>query len=238
MSFPCFYAPGLGAAGSSMELDETNSRHCVQVLRMREGDGMLLTDGLGTTASATMLRAEKRHSKVRIDDQSFAPRQGREVYIALSPLKNTSRYEWFLEKATEIGVAGIIPLICERTERSSFRADRLGNILVSAMLQSRQAWLPVLSEPKAFSAVLKEAAYPARYIAHCVEGEKSALPGHGGQAGPSIILIGPEGDFTPAEVKEALSGEWVPVSLGDTRLRTETAGIVAVTLLRLGSGAR
>lgn len=233
MSISFFYAPGLAGEGFDMELDEANSRHCVQVLRMRAGDPLLLTDGNGTRAKASILYPDKKHTTVRLGEHTHFPRQGREVHIGISPIKNASRYEWFLEKATEIGVAGIIPLICERTERSSFRADRLGNILVSAMLQSQQTWLPVLGEPQTFSSVIKNSRYRGRYIAHCVDGEKGSLPAHGGQTDASIILIGPEGDFTPAEVREALGEKWVPVSLGDTRLRTETAGIVAVTLLRL-----
>ncbi|TDX00221.1 RsmE family RNA methyltransferase [Dinghuibacter silviterrae] len=250
MSLPFFYAPGLTATNRVTDLDEPTSRHCVQVLRMRTGDRLILTDGRGLRVEARLLEADKRRSSVALEAPVQHPRTGPDVYIGISPVKNTSRFEWFLEKATEIGVAGIIPLLCERTERSALRLDRLEHILVSAMLQSQQVWLPELREPQVFSGVLATAG-GVRYIAHCEEGEKRTLALGGatgagadvGQAAESTaagtaddkaatLLIGPEGDFTPNEVTEALSRGWIPVTLGDTRLRTETAGIVGATLLR------
>ena len=214
-----------------MDLDEPTSRHCVQVLRMRAGDRLVLTDGRGHRAVAALLEADKRRSSVSLEPPSYIPRPGPEVYIGISPVKNSSRLEWFLEKATEIGVAGIIPLLCERTERTSLRADRLTHILVSAMLQSQQVWLPVLEDPRSLPTVLTEAT-GNRYIAHCLEDDKRSLDA---TAGISWLLIGPEGDFTPEEVTKALARGWVPVTLGETRLRTETAGIVGATLLRLAA---
>jgi 16S rRNA (uracil1498-N3)-methyltransferase len=232
MSLPFFYAPGLTGPGSDMILDEATSRHCVQVLRMRQGDRLVLTDGQGHRAVARLATADKRGSTVVLDAPSFHPRQGPLVHIGISPLKNSSRFEWFLEKVTEIGIAGIIVLDCERTERTSLRVARTTHILVSAMLQSQQAWLPVLTEPRSLDAVLDDPAVPTagRFIAHCLEGTKG-LPE---PVEDSWLLIGPEGDFTQGEVNKALDRGWIPVTLGDTRLRTETAGIVAAVLLRLG----
>lgn len=247
MSLPFFYAPSLTGTEQISDLDEPTSRHCVQVLRMHAGDRLVLTNGRGHRVEARLLEADKRRSSVSLEASTFVPRQGPEVYIGISPVKNNSRFEWFLEKATEIGVAGIIPLLCERTERSAVKLERLGNILVSAMLQSQQVWLPELPEPRAIEDVLMEAR-GARFIAHCLEGEKQSLAlgraaGAGAEtaaagdgAGAATLLIGPEGDFTPTEVTKALSRGWIPVTLGDTRLRTETAGIVGATLLRLAAG--
>ena len=138
----------------------------------------------------------------------------------------------FLEKATEIGVNEIIPLLCERTEKEKFRYDRMKGILISAMLQSQQAWLPQLHQPTAFDELVKKATTEQRFIAHCLPEQKqnllSLIPHRS-----SIILIGPEGDFTEKEIAVALKLNFIPVALGQTRLRTETAGVVAATLLRM-----
>lgn len=244
MSLSSFYAPYMDMSGASLTLDEATSKHCIQVLRMREGDSLLLTDGKGGKAEAVIRSAHKRYCEVVLNNTGHELRTGPRIYIGISPIKNTSRFEWFLEKSTEIGVEGIIPLICSRTERETFRKDRMINILVSAMLQSQQAWLPDLRDPAPLADFLDSfnGGLPpgggdlAHYIAHCIPGEKKPLgelvrlslsPG-------TVLLIGPEGDFTPAEVDKALAGGWIPVALGHTRLRTETAGIVAATLLRLG----
>jgi 16S rRNA (uracil1498-N3)-methyltransferase len=161
------------------------------------------------------------------------------VTVAISLLKNASRFEWFLEKATEIGVSGIVPLLCERTEKEHARIDRLRSILVSAMLQSQQAWLPELSEPMGFSELVGRPASGGRYIAHCLEAPLStdSLADWRKTADgvpPQLILIGPEGDFSPKEVEAALKEGFLPVTLGENRLRTETAGVVAATLLCIG----
>ena len=150
----------------------------------------------------------------------------------MSLLKNSNRFEWFLEKATEIGVAEVIPLLCERTEKQHFRYDRMKNICVSAMLQSQQVWLPALSEPASFASVCEAGNYRQKLIAHCMEGEKKTLAGVG-DASSQIILIGPEGDFTEREVELAKENGFMAVSLGHTRLRTETAGVAAATLMLL-----
>lgn len=235
MSLASFYAPYMDLSGAPLTLDEATSKHCIQVLRMREGDKLRLTDGKGTTADAVIRSADKRSCVVTLTDLHPEARTGPRIYMGISPLKNASRFEWFLEKATEIGVEGIIPLLCERTERTSFRKDRMINILVSAMLQSQQAWLPDLREPVELENVLEDPFWGgSRYIAHCMSGEKKPLRELVRQSPASVLLIGPEGDFTPAEADMALARGWTPVTLGDTRLRTETAGVVAATLLRLG----
>jgi 16S rRNA (uracil1498-N3)-methyltransferase len=154
-------------------------------------------------------------------------------------LKNTHRFEWFLEKATEIGVSEIIPLVCERTEKEKFRADRLQGICISAMLQSQQTWLPVLHEPVQFEDLkMWKCENGPNYIAHCTDTAKQAFPhSHISTSPHSLICIGPEGDFTPKEIELALQHQFIPVSLGETRLRTETAGVVAAALLCLAAGS-
>jgi 16S rRNA (uracil1498-N3)-methyltransferase len=158
------------------------------------------------------------------------PLPGNEVIIAISPLKNAARFEWFLEKAAELGIRRVVPLICSRTERQHFRGERWRSILVSAMLQSRQSWVTELTEPVAFDAFIRSAKASSLFVAHCIPGEKEPLQ-FLAWTGSALILIGPEGDFTDAEVAQALDSGYRAVSLGDTRLRTETAGITAAVLL-------
>ncbi|MDE3145340.1 MAG: RNA methyltransferase, partial [Bacteroidota bacterium] len=145
-------------------------------------------------------------------------------------VKNASRFEWFLEKATEMGVCEIIPLLCHRTERQHFRFDRMNNILIAAMLQSQQTWLPALQTPTSFQTVVDQSQYTQKLIAHCEEDQKKDMKDV--QLMNDVqILIGPEGDFTSDEILSAIQKNYKPVSLGNTRLRTETAGVMASALL-------
>lgn len=238
MTLPFFYIVSYNPSQKEIELDEDNSRHVVQVLRMKEGERLNLTDGEGHLIEAEIIDAHKKHSSVKIIDSRLTSHVSRQVTIGISLLKNTSRFEWFLEKATEIGVSEIIPLICERTEKQKFRYDRMKGICISAMLQSQQTWLPMLREPKQFNHLATEQfANTRKLIAHCDTSERKTLStlisDHSptGSFRTSLILIGPEGDFTKDEIHSALQNDFIPVSLGETRLRTETAGIVAATLL-------
>ena len=153
--------------------------------------------------------------------------------IAISLVKNAHRFEWFLEKATEIGISRIIPLLCTRTEKQHFRYDRMKGILVSAMLQSQQAWLPLLDEPVRFNEFLRRDISGQKFIAHCEEDARNPLALQLQKGQGKLVCIGPEGDFTIDEIYTATSNGFLPVSLGNTRLRTETAGIVAATLLTI-----
>jgi 16S rRNA (uracil1498-N3)-methyltransferase len=229
MTLPYFYEPGISAHANVFTLSEDTSKHCIQVLRMKQGEQLNLTDGKGNSFTATILSPDKKNTEVKIDAAERSPQAVRKIIIAISLLKNTGRFEWFLEKATEIGVSGIIPLISDRTERQHFRHDRMNNILIAAMLQSRQTWLPALHEPMKFESVVP-ASHSRKFIAHCEEQHKQALTDFT-LAGDVLMLIGPEGDFTPEEIHAALQNDFQPVSLGQTRLRTETAGVVAATLL-------
>ncbi len=229
MALPFFYQPEIISA-SSIILTEETSKHCVQVLRMKEGERLQLTDGKGNAYTAAITKSDKRHCTVTVESAIFLPQPIKQISIGISLLKNANRFEWFLEKATEIGIAEIIPLLCSRTERQHFRFDRMQSIIVAAMLQSQQVWLPNLHQPTPLQSVIQAATQPQKLIAHCEEGNKATLLGLNIVNGTQL-LIGPEGDFTLPEIEMALQHQYQPVSLGNTRLRTETAGIVAVTLL-------
>jgi 16S rRNA (uracil1498-N3)-methyltransferase len=236
MNLPLFYIPDIVAAQKEIELDEDTSKHVVNVLRKKKGDQLHVTDGKGFLLLTAITDDHKKRCRVTVLNEQFIPKTGRKTSIAISLLKNASRFEWFLEKATELGITEIIPLICDRTEKQHFRFDRMQNILVSAMLQSQQTWLPVLHQPVGFGQLLKQEDVidtTQKFIAHCMPGSKQPLAAMVNASLPSqIILIGPEGDFSNEEVSFATQHFFIPVSLGDTRLRTETAGMVAAVLLK------
>jgi 16S rRNA (uracil1498-N3)-methyltransferase len=234
MPLPYFFIPQIANTNENIVLDEDQSKHIIQVLRMQNGEELLLTDGKGTKARVVIIDDHRKHCTVKSLFATNEEERRPKISIAISLIKNTSRFEWFLEKATEIGVSEIIPLICERTEKEKFRLDRMQNILVSAMLQSQQCWLPVLHEPLPFTELLNAIKKGNKFIAHCLPEQKQQLSSfthHSSLITHSLILIGPEGDFTEQEIQSALEKNFVPVALGNTRLRTETAGIVAATLL-------
>lgn len=234
MQLPFFYTEQMADAASTISLNEETSRHVVNVLRMKAGEQLHLTNGKGNLVTAEIVNNYKKHCEVIIKKVSMLPTSDRQVTIAISLLKNASRFEWFLEKATEIGVTAIIPLLCERTERQHFRKDRMEGLLISAMLQSRQSWLPELREPMKFNSYINEPYQDSNlFIAHCAEEDKRPLHVQIRASPHSHILIGPEGDFTRKEIEQALERKFIPVSLGNTRLRSETAAIAAVTLLML-----
>ncbi|HEY5368376.1 MAG TPA: RsmE family RNA methyltransferase [Hanamia sp.] len=231
MTLPFFFEDNI-PADESFYLSESTSRHIFQVLRMKEGEQILTTNGNGYSFICRIVSPDKKKTQVSIIEKKFAPATSAKLTIAISPIKNKTRFEWFIEKATEIGVHAIVPLLCKRTETAHFKRDRLVSIMTSAMLQSRQVWLPELSEPAKMNDVLKRSVFDERYIAHCIDEEKRELRSVKlDQSSSRIILIGPEGDFTEDEIKSALQQNYIPVSLGDTRLRTETAGVVSAVLL-------
>lgn len=219
-----------------MDLDEDTSHHIVQVLRMKEGEKIAITDGKGNVASGMIATAHKKHVSIHIISFETTPPITPKLSIAISLVKNSSRFEWFLEKCTELGVTEILPLLCDRTERQKFRHDRMLGICRSAMLQSLQTWLPVLHGPVSFNDVVRGAKEQQKMIAHCVREAKvdfSSL--YNPSLDSHIILIGPEGDFSESEIAVARANNFIPVSLGSTRLRTETAGVFAAAWAR---GAR
>jgi 16S rRNA (uracil1498-N3)-methyltransferase len=233
MSTPFFYINDYDASQKQIVLNEETSKHIVQVLRMKAGEKINLTDGKRSLLICEIIDDHKKHCRAEVKETRFKEQGTKKVSVAISLLKNANRFEWFLEKATEIGVAEIIPLICDRTEKEKFRFERMQGICISAMLQSQQTWLPVLQEPIKFENLVTEQFDDcSKYIAHCIDEEsKMQLYHQISKSSNQLICIGPEGDFTPKEIELALQNKFIPVSLGETRLRTETAGVVAATLL-------
>lgn len=238
---PYFYNTSIDRDTKALTLDEATSKHCVQVLRMEDGDQLLLTNGKGVKATCTITMAQRKHCQVKVDEIVFTEARSVKLSVAIAFTKNNSRNEWFLEKATELGIEHIYPVITARTEKDKLKPERLEQILVSAMLQSQQVYLPQLHEAlsfKKFVAITDTDTSIQKMIAHCMEGEdkkgllKIAEPGK-----DLLILIGPEGDFTSEEVSLCTQHSFVPVSLGDNRLRTETAALyscVAFNALNYG----
>ncbi len=231
MDIPIFFLDNFSSA-DVLILNEETSKHTVQVLRMKPSEKLHLTDGAGNLLTAEILDDHKKKCTVKIIERKAVQKRQKEVSVAISILKNTSRFEWFLEKATEIGVTEIIPLLSERTEKQHFRFDRVKQILISAMMQSKQAWLPVLHESTVFAKVITASAYQNKLIAHCEDEAKQSIKDFSGSASIQV-LIGPEGDFSPAEISLALQNNYTSVTLGNTRLRAETAGVVAAAVLCL-----
>lgn len=219
--------------GELFHLNEEASKHIIQVLRMVKGQQIQLTNGKGVLVRVEIVDSNKKKCGVTILSSQQIAKSERKVIIGISLIKNTHRFEWFLEKATELGVACIVPLICHRTEKQHFRYERMRGILISAMLQSKQVWLPELKEPTPFVSFLNTNPGVSKYLAHCMaESDKikiSSLP----KNDSCVLAIGPEGDFTAEEVQLAKQADFISVSLGDTRLRTETAGVAAAVWLQL-----
>tara|TARA_B100000683_G_scaffold275919_1_gene328168 strand:+ start:1236 stop:1931 length:696 start_codon:yes stop_codon:yes gene_type:complete len=213
------------------ELPEDEVRHAIKVLRARVGDSFQLIDGMGGSADAVIVEIGKRNCVVEVESVSRHDRPNPQLTMLVCPTKQTERFEWFLEKAVEIGVDRVIPVWSIRSERRVEKHQRWKKVIVSAMKQSGRSWLPKLEDACAFEEGIK-AVDSNIFIAHCMESEKvhvlKAIPS--GQ--DACIAIGPEGDFTKEEVDFALEKGAVEISLGEGRLRTETAAIVATTYFR------
>jgi 16S rRNA (uracil1498-N3)-methyltransferase len=227
-----FYSP-LVQSGIYI-LDEEESKHCVRVLRLKEQDIVYLIDGVGGFYHARIMEANPKQCKV-IVYQKFEEfgKRNYQLTIAIAPTKNIERFEWFLEKATEIGIDRIIPIVCQQSERKIIKHERLNKIIVEAIKQSKQAYLPQLAEICSFKDLMKLVFTGKKLIAYCSEAEKtylknSVLPGEN-----VLVLIGPEGDFSSDEIKQAFEKGYMGVSLGNNRLRTETAGVAACHTLAL-----
>ncbi len=232
MELPVFYAKELRPEADAYTMDEPTSKYCIQVLRREKGQEVLLANGRGQKFTALITDDNRKKCALKIIACETVPAPAPVLRIAISFTKNASRIEWFLEKAAEIGVQNIIPLLTRRTEKEKFKAERLENILVSAMLQSQQFYLPALSAPLAFEQLVQENDTAQRFIAHCLPEEKTHLQTAMRPGLDTLLLIGPEGDFSPEEISLALEKGYKPVSLGNTRLRTETAGVVAAVLMK------
>lgn len=221
-----FYTPEL--SGKTYTLDETESKHCVRVLRLEKGDEITLVDGRGGFFTAEIVDPNPKRCLVTVtqSELNFGLRNF-QVQVAIAPTKNIERIEWFLEKATEIGINRVIPILCRHSERKEIKHDRLEKVMVSAMKQSLKAYLPKLDELTKFGDLIRQPFEGQKFIAHCEEQHRELLKNAMVPGKNYLILIGPEGDFSPEEIEMAIEAGFVPVSLGDSRLRTETAGVVA-----------
>ena len=226
-----FYAPDIA---TNPELPEEESGHCVRVLRMVEGDELLVTDGRGYFYEAVIRRAHPKRCEVEVQ-RSWAWRKPWPVvsHVAVAPTKNMDRMEWFVEKAMEIGIDAITFLNCRFSERRMVKLERVEKILVSAMKQSQKALLPTFGEMTPLERFLEQPFEGRKFIAHCQPGEKKLLKATLQPGENALILIGPEGDFSPEEIRLALERGFEPISLGESRLRTETAALVACLTVQL-----
>ncbi|OIQ16578.1 MAG: 16S rRNA (uracil(1498)-N(3))-methyltransferase [Flavobacterium sp. MedPE-SWcel] len=222
-----FYNADITNNQTTFTFDREESRHIVKVLRKKEGDTILLTNGKGSVFTAKVTFAADKKCIVDIVSEETSEPLPYYLHLAVAPTKMNDRYEWFLEKATEIGISEITPLICDHSERTSFKAERFEKILQSAMKQSLQYHLPKLNEPTSFKDFVNVEHEGQLFIAHCEETDKKLLKTEIQPKQKITVLIGPEGDFSIKEIALALQQQYTPVSLGNTRLRTETAAIVA-----------
>lgn len=226
-----FYTPDIQTRA---ELPEEEAQHCVRVLRLNTGDPVMLTDGKGNFYRAEISAAANKRCTVNILEViPQAPLWEGHLHIAMAPTKNMDRTEWFAEKATEIGFDELTFLNCRFSERKVIKTERISKILVSAIKQSLKARLPKLNEMMEFNKFITQPFEGQKFIAHCYEGEKPLLKEVLKKGEDALVLIGPEGDFSEEEVRKALENGFTPISLGRSRLRTETAALVACHLLNL-----
>ena len=231
-----FYTPDIT---DDMELPQEEAGHCIRVLRMKEGDRIRLTDGKGAFYDAVISAVSGKRCMVHIENrEEQAPLWSGDLHIAVAPTKLMDRNEWFVEKAVEIGVNEITFLKTDHSERDVIKMERIEKIAVSAMKQSQKASLPVLNGMMSFKSFIERGFDGDKYIAHCEPGSKVLLQDAVVSGHNSLVLIGPEGDFSPAEIDLALKAGFKPISLGPSRLRTETAALVAVHIMNLAGQSR
>jgi 16S rRNA (uracil1498-N3)-methyltransferase len=222
-----FYTPDITA--DTYVLSEEESKHCTRVLRLGTGAQVHLIDGRGGLYEAEIVEASKKNVTLKVmNTQLEYQKRNHHLHLVVAPTKNIERLEWFLEKATEIGIDEITPVICDRSERRVVKEDRLYKVITSAVKQSLQAYHPVLNPQITLSSFLKQSNDSEKMIAHCIDGQPRNYISEIVQPGQRYtILIGPEGDFTVAEIELALQSGYKPLTLGNTRLRTETAALAA-----------
>lgn len=226
-----FYNPNINQTTETFFFDKEESKHIIKVLRKKEHDILFVTNGLGVLFTTQIILASDTKCTVKIDTFELAETPKYEIHLAVAPTKMTDRYEWFLEKATEIGVTQITPIICEHSERKQLKTDRFEKIIQTAMKQSNQLFLPKLNEPMAFKDFINKDFIGQKLIAHCEENEKKSFKEILKINENVTILIGPEGDFSAKEIKMAIENKYIQITLGKNRLRTETAAIVACNLI-------
>ena len=223
-----FYCPDINP-NQIYTLGKEESQHCVKVLRLKENDTLYLTDGLGNLYKAEIVEAMPRSCSVKIiETQAEYSKRDYYLHVAIAPTKNIARIEWFLEKATEMGIDEITPIICDHSEREIVKNERLEKIIVSAMKQSLKAYLPKLNEAIPIKQLILNAKEENKLICYCQDDDRKKIQDIYKPKESVLIIIGPEGDFSEKEVKEALNNNFQKITLGKERLRTETAGLYAV----------
>jgi 16S rRNA (uracil1498-N3)-methyltransferase len=229
-----FYNPNITNKTKQFSFNKEESKHIVKVLRKNAGDQLHITNGKGWLFTSEIIIADIKKCTVAIETKTLQPKQNYNLHLAVAPTKMNDRYEWFLEKVTEIGIDSITPIICDHSERKVIKQERFEKILQSAMKQSLQCYLPKLNQTISFKKFIKQEFSGQLCIAHCEALEKTSLKQVLKPKQDITILIGPEGDFSVKEIEMAIQNKFIPVTLGETRLRTETAAIVAchtVTLM-------
>ena len=228
-----FYNPSLDNSFKQFVFPAEESKHIVKVLRKSSGDSLYITNGKGSLFTAELLEADVKKCKAQIIDEEKTLPRLHSLHLAVAPTKMNDRFEWFLEKATEIGVNKITPILCQRSERKVIKPERLQKVLQAAMKQSLQHYLPKLNPMVSFEDFVKSNQSDLNFIAHCEDGEKAELKRRLQADKDVLVLIGPEGDFTSNEIALAKENGFQPVSLGRNRLRTETAAIYACTVVSI-----
>jgi 16S rRNA (uracil1498-N3)-methyltransferase len=223
----CFYEPDL--SHDIISLSEEESKHAVRVLRLSSGDQVIITDGKGTRALAEVCNDHPKRCELKITERKTES-TGRSfrLHIAVAPTKNNERIEWFVEKATEIGIDEITFLDCEHSERDVIKTERIEKVAVAAMKQSQQSHMPLINEMTSIQDFIGSSKGDIKLIAHCEESDKKSLHDFEIKNKTVVVLIGPEGDFSAAEINACIANGYQPVALGNTRLRTETAALYAV----------
>lgn len=222
-----FYSPLLNKEDTNYTFDKEESNHIVKVLRKTNGDNLMVTNGKGYLFNTVINTDNDRKCSVTIVEYDFKEPENFHIHLAVAPTKMNERFEWFLEKATEIGIHEITPIICDHSERKQIKLERFEKIVQAAMKQSLHRYMPILHDAVSFKAFIQQENDSHKYIAHCEETEKTLLKNAIPKGASYTLLIGPEGDFSSSEIDSALKANFKPVSLGNTRLRTETAAVVA-----------
>lgn len=222
-----FYNSDIKPGDNMFIFDKEESKHIIKVLRKQEGDKIHITNGMGFLFVSEISLGSEKKCEVKIMEETYFEPTSFRTHIVVAPTKMNDRLEWFLEKATEIGIHEITPIICDHSERKVYKIDRAEKIIQSAVKQSNQYYLPIINEPISFSEFVKKNINGQKFVAHCEETEKKSFTNEISKNQEVTILIGPEGDFSTKEIKLALENNFIPVTLGNTRLRTETAALVA-----------
>ena len=227
-----FYTPDI--ASDIYTLDEQESKHCIRVLRLKIGDEIILTDGIGNMYFTKIIEDHPKRCTVKVTEvKKESGKRPFKIHIAVAPTKNIARIEWFIEKATEIGIDEITPLVCEHSERKIVKTERLTKVVTSAVKQSLKAYHPVMNDAIDFKKFVHQEFKGEKFIAYCSDEYRDSLKNIYKKGKDALILIGPEGDFSQAEVELAIKHGFKPVSLGSSRLRTETAALLACVVVNL-----